>query len=260
MNGSFKRKMLSGRAATGCWLALYSATATEVLAFAGFDCVVIDCEHGPGSALDIPPLLHALRGCATEAVVRVPSLDEAAIKRALDLGVAGVMVPNVRSAKEAAEAAALCRYPPEGRRGLAHGIVRAADYGLSRDGFLERANAEVVTICQIESQAALDSIDEIVATKGVDMVFVGPNDLSADLGFPGEMGHPEVDKALAAVQAAAKSAGTLCGTIPTTSLSAEALYRLGYDLVVGAADVLLLRDAAMMAAGTLRRAADEARG
>ena len=211
----------------GCWIEMFSPIAAEVVAQAGYDFVLIDLEHGPGSYLDAIALMQAIQGRDCAPLMRVPSNDEVALKRALDTGVAGVMIPAVNTADEAAAAVAACHYPPRGRRGMAAAIVRGADYGLRATEYIERAGEELLVMCQIESAEAVENAAAIAGTEGVDMLFVGPFDLSANLGHVGEPDHPEVRAAIARVEAAAKSAGTRLGAIPTPERAPAELVAAG---------------------------------
>ncbi len=236
----------------GCWLEMFSPIVAEVVAQAGYDFVLIDLEHGPGSYLDAISLMQAIQGRDCAPLLRVPSNDEVALKRALDTGVVGVMVPAVDTAAEAEAAVAACHYPPRGRRGMAAAIVRGADYGLRAAGYIENAGAELLVMCQIESATAVENVAAIAGTEGVDMLFVGPFDLSANVGHIGEPDHPEVRAMIARVEAAAKAAGKLLGAIPTPERSAAELVAAGYQLIIADADVLLLREGARASLATLR--------
>ena len=236
----------------GCWLEMFSPIAAEVVAQAGYDFVLIDLEHGPGSYLDAIALMQAIQGRDCAPVMRVPSNDEVALKRALDTGVAGVMVPAVNTAAEAEAAVAACHYPPRGRRGMAAAIVRGADYGLRAAEYIESAGEALLVMCQIESAEAVENVTAIAGIEGVDMLFVGPFDLSANLGHLGEPDHPEVRAKIARVEAAAQAAGKRLGAIPTPERSAAELVAAGYELIVVDADVLLLREGARASLATLR--------
>jgi 2-keto-3-deoxy-L-rhamnonate aldolase RhmA len=249
---TLKTRFGAGQRAIGCWLHLVSPIAAEVVSQAGYDCVMIDLEHGPAGLMDAVQLMHAVQGRDCAPLLRVPANDPVAIKRALDIGVEGIMVPAVNSAAEAAAAVEACRYPPRGSRGLAPIIVRAADYGVGWRDYVERADDELLIICQIETGAAVEAAGAIAALEGVDMLFLGPFDLSASLGHLGAPDHPEVLARIEAVEQAAKAAGVRLGGIPTPERGAEALFAAGYDLVLADFDVLLLRDAARAAVARLR--------
>ncbi len=247
-----KRRISERGPQFGCWLEMFSPIAAEVVAQAGYDFVLIDLEHGPGSYLDAIALMQAIQGRDCVPLMRVPSNDEVALKRALDTGVAGVMVPAVNTAAEAAAAVAACHYPPRGRRGMAAAIVRGADYGLRAAEYIESAGTALLVMCQIESAEAVENVTAIAAVEGVDMLFVGPFDLSASVGHPGQPDHPEVRALIARVEAAAQAAGTRLGAIPTPERSAAELVAAGYELIIADADVLLLRDGARASLAQLR--------
>lgn len=242
MAPDLKARLRDGGPAVGCWLEMMSPVAAEIVAQAGYDSVMIDMEHGPAGYPEVVGLLQAVAASGTAPLVRVPANDPVALKRTLDLGVSGVMIPSVDSAAEAEAAVAACLYPPHGIRGMAPSIVRASDYGRRCDDYIREANDRLLVICQIETAAAVAAVEAIAAVEGLDMLFIGPFDLSASLGHVGEPDHPAVRQAIEAVEAAAKQAGCLLGTIPTEARPLEALLEAGYDLILPAADSLLLRD------------------
>ena len=254
---SHKARLAGGEPAIGCWLHLFSPIAAEVVAQAGYDCVMIDLEHGPGSLMDALALMRAVQGHGCAPLLRVASNDPVAIKRVLDSGVAGLMVPAVDTAGEAQAVVTACRYPPEGRRGMAPAIVRASDYG-ARSDYVETANEETLVICQIETGRAVAEAEKIAAVPGVDLLFVGPYDLSADMGHVGQPDHPAVAERIEAVERAARSAGKRLGGIPTPGRPAAQLFAAGYDLVLADFDLLMLRDAARASVQSLRAAAEGA--
>ena len=249
---NMKQRMSERGPQYGCWLEMFSPIAAEVVDQAGYDCVLIDLEHGPGSYLDAISLMQAIQGRDCAPLMRVPSNDEVALKRALDTGVAGVMVPAVNTAAEAEAAVAACHYPPRGRRGMAAAIVRGADYGLRADEYIETAGEQLLVMCQIESAEAVGNATAIAAVDGVDMLFVGPFDLSANIGHVGAPDHPEVRAVIAGVEAAAKAAGKRLGGIQTPERTPAELVAAGYDLIMVDADVVLLRDAARDSLAKLR--------
>ncbi|WP_193370531.1 HpcH/HpaI aldolase family protein [Pelagibius marinus] len=247
--------MQGGTAAFGYWTELFSPTATEIMAVAGYDCTMIDLEHGAADLGDAVAVMRALGGSGCTPLVRVPANDPAWIKRVLDAGARGVMVPAVNSAAEAEAAVAACHYPPRGFRGMAAPIVRAARYGDDWRGYVRDIAESLLVICQVETQEAVESVAEIVAVDRLDMVFVGPFDLSGSLGRLGEPDHPDVRAAISRVEQAAKAAGCLLGGIPTPERSPKALYEAGYDLVLADIDLVMLREGALAGVTALREAA-----
>ncbi|MDX1782196.1 MAG: HpcH/HpaI aldolase/citrate lyase family protein [Thalassovita sp.] len=221
---AFKTAIAEGRTQLGLWSALRDTGASEMLAGCGFDWIVLDCEH---SARDVQEVLTGLQAMApypVQPVVRVKSLDVAEIKKMLDAGAQSILVPYVQNAEEARLAAAAVTYPPEGLRGVA-GAVRANRYGAIPDYFT-RARDEICLIVQIETREAMDNLEEIAAVDGIDGIFIGPADLAASLGHPGDMKHPEVTAAIAdairRVRAAGKPAGFLSADDELMAMALEA--------------------------------------
>lgn len=228
----------------GCWMSLLSPAAAEVLALAGFDIVLVDLEHGPGTIPDASDMMRAIQGHGAAAMVRVPANDPVFIKRLLDQGPDGVMIPMVETIEEAQAAVAACRYPPRGVRGWAAGSARASLYGFDESYTLQSAN-DLVIACQIESVRAVENIDAICAVEGIDIIFIGRNDLAASAGHLLGLDHPDVEKMVAKIVAAAKRAGKKIGTVPNRTRNSASLFADGFDVVVGPGDIGLLRDAAL---------------
>jgi 4-hydroxy-2-oxoheptanedioate aldolase len=208
---AFKRAILSGRQQIGLWCMLPGSFVTEALAGAGFDWLLLDTEHSPADVLTVLPQLQAAAAYDVSTVVRPASNDPVLIKRLLDCGAQSLLIPYVQSAAEARAAVAAVRYPPDGIRGVA-GLTRASRFGRVQ-GYAQRAEQELCLLVQVETRQSLDAIEEIAAVDGVDGIFIGPGDLSASLGHPGELFHPEViaavEGAISRVHAAGKPAGVL---------------------------------------------------
>lgn len=244
MTASLKQQLRSGQPVIGCWIELMSPLVAEIVARAGYDCVVIDLEHGPGSTLDAIHIMQALQGQGCAPLIRVTDSGQAGLKRALDAGAAGCMVPSVDSLAEAREIVMACHFAPKGRRGMATSVIRASGFGTREVDYLEAAAEETLVICQIETPEGLSEVEAIADLDGVDMLFLGPNDLAASLGHRGQIDHPEVLAASDRVEAAARAAGKLLGAIPTPARPAVALKAAGYNLIMADADTLLLRETA----------------
>lgn len=209
---TLKTALLVGRVQHGLWLAGASPAVAELAGGVGFDWCLIDGEHGPNTVAQMLPQLQALAGTGTPAVVRVAAPEVWMVKQALDLGVQTVLVPMVDDAETAERMARAMRYPPDGIRGMGAVLARASRYGAIAD-YPHSANAQVCLMVQAESAAAVDDIDAIAATDGVDCVFVGPADLSADMGYPGQPDHPEVEAAIDHLIARTVAAGKIAGII-----------------------------------------------
>ena len=239
----FKTALAEGRTQIGLWQALASPIAAEICAGAGFDWIVLDGEHGPN---DVPLLLaqlQAVAGRGAHPAVRVPIGEEWLIKQVLDLGAQTVIVPMVESAEHAARMVRAMHYPPEGVRGVGAALARASGYGATGD-YVTTANAQTCLVVQVESRAALANLDAIAACKGVDGVFIGPADLAADMGHPGNPAAPQVraaiDDAIARIIAAGKAPGILSFDVE----AARGYIDRGVRFVAVGADVTLLAGAA----------------
>jgi len=239
-----KERLREADALYGLWLSMGSETAAEALAHAGFDWLLIDMEHAPNDSADTVAQLRAIAAAhlPTEPVVRLPTSESWLVKRVLDAGARTVMFPNIGSADEAAHAVSLTQFPdertPDGRRGVA-GVVRAAAYGMRRD-YLHGANAQIAVIVQIESAPALDEVEKIAATPGVDCLFVGPADLAASLGHLGDSKHPDVVAAMLRIVAAARAAGVASGIFAMDTAQAKQYRGMGFSFIALAADVIWL--------------------
>lgn len=208
---ALKAALERGEVQSGLWLTQASGAIAEMAGNAGFDWCLIDGEHGPNTLTTIAAQLRALEGTPAQAVVRVPAGDDWILKQVLDLGVQTVVVPMVDTAEQAAQVAAAVRYPGAGSRGMGAALARASEYGAIVD-YVSSANEQICLFVQVESAQAVANIDAIAATEGVDGIFVGPADLSADMGFVGQFDAPEVLAAIDHVYARAKAAGRLVGT------------------------------------------------
>ena len=259
INNRVKRDLKAGRQTVGGWLHLCSSISAEIMGDAGFDWLLIDMEHGPGDYQTLLVQLQALSASRTTPVVRVQWNDPAVIKRVLDLGAEGVMIPLVGNRRECEAAVRACTYPPEGTRGVA-GSHRAAGFGRFAADYWARANAEILVIVQIETPEAVKAIDDIVTVPGVDVAFIGPADLSAALGHLGDPKHPDVQAAIARVETAAKRAGVALGTISRSAEEATTLYGRGYQMVTLCSDASLVAQGAAAAVRGVRAQAGAARG
>ena len=243
---AFKRALKAGKPQIGLWSSLSSSYSVEVIAGAGFDWILLDSEHSPADLENLLGQLQAAAPYPYHAVVRVPWNDMVTIKRVLDVGAQSLLIPYVSTAEEAKAAVANTRYPPAGVRGVA-GTTRATRFGRVKD-YAKRAHEEICVLVQVETQAALDSIEAICAVDGVDGVFIGPADLHASLGYTGEIANPKVkpmiDEAIKRIRKAGKAPGIL------TPNEADAKHWLscgGLFVAVGADVGILARGAEALA-------------
>ena len=207
----FKRALAAGKPQIGLWSSLSSNYTVEVIAGAGFDWILLDSEHSPADIENLLTQLQAAAPYPTHAVVRVPWNDMVTIKRTLDIGAQSLLVPYVSTADEARAAVAHTRYPPAGVRGVA-GTTRATRFGRVPD-YARRAHEQICVLVQVETEPALRNIEAICAVEGVDGVFIGPADLHASLGHPGEVANPKVkpliDDAIRRIRKSGKAPGIL---------------------------------------------------
>jgi 4-hydroxy-2-oxoheptanedioate aldolase len=242
-----KEALKNGRPQIGLWSSLSSNYTVEVIAGAGFDWLLLDMEHSPNDLESLLAQLQAAAPYPTQTVVRVPWNDMVSIKRVLDVGAQSLLVPYVSTADEATAAVSYTRYPPKGMRGVA-GTTRATRFGRIKD-YARRAHDEICLLVQVETDAALESIEAICDVDGIDGVFIGPADLHASLGYPGEIAHaavkPRIDEAVRRIRKAGKAPGIL------TPSEADARHWLdcGALFVAVGADVgILARGAEALAA------------
>ncbi|WP_371227567.1 aldolase/citrate lyase family protein [Roseovarius sp. 2305UL8-3] len=208
----FKSALLRGETLYGCWAGFADTYATEVLATAGFDWLVIDGEHAPNDLRSMMQQLQVLQGRASQPVVRLPMGEAWLIKQVLDVGAQTLLIPMVESAEETRNLARAMRYPPEGIRGSGAALARASQFSSIADYTLT-ANDQMCLLVQVETMAGIEALDEILQVDGVDGVFIGPSDLAADMGYLGKKADAPVQEvirdALARIAASDKAAGIL---------------------------------------------------
>lgn len=202
---TLKEKLRRGLPAIGTWITLAHPAIAEMAAKAGFDWAAVDLEHSAITLRECEDLLRVLDLAGCTPLVRLTSNDPNQIKRVMDSGARGVIVPHVSTAGEAQAAVAAVRYQPGGRRGV--GLARAQEYGADFDGYRRRLEREGVVVAMIESAAGVHNAEQILAVNGIDAYFLGPYDLSASLNLPGQLKHREVEAAIARVREAGKRAG-----------------------------------------------------
>lgn len=239
--GRLRRGIAAGTPMVGTFVGAASPLAGEICAAAGVDWLLLDLEHGAGGEEQIRALVPAAAAYGVPTVVRVESAARIRIGRVLDLGAAGIMLPRLDSADEVAAALRHLRYPPAGDRGVAT-YNRACRFGLD-PAALDRSNDEILGVVQIESVAALGEAGKIAALDGVDVLFVGPRDLSHDLGVPGDLSAPRYLAALDEVRRAAHEHGKACGLLVNDGAAAAQRIAEGWTFVAIGSDSTLLASA-----------------
>ena len=242
-----KRNLRAGKVQVGCWVSLAAPASAEICAGAGFDWVLIDMEHAPNELNLVHQQLLATAAYPASTLVRAPWNDTVMIKRLLDVGVQSLLLPYVQNEEEARRAVAAVRYPPHGIRGVSANS-RANRFGRVKDYFA-RAHDETLLLLQIETRAAVDQIEKMAAIDGVDGLFIGPQDLAADLGHLGNPGHPDVKAAIGEAIDRIKRTGKVPGLLNFNEPEARGWIERGAQFVAITSDQFLLaRETAAVAA------------
>jgi 2-dehydro-3-deoxyglucarate aldolase len=234
---NFRQKLKEGKPLIGTLQALNSPEVTEMLAAAGFDWLWIDLEH---SIIDVEGAQRILQAAGSNCpcVLRVPCGDQVWTKKLLDIGAAGVIIPGVKSAREAAEIVQFCRYPPQGTRSI--GLSRAHGYGMWFDEYVATANQNVAVIIQIEHIAAVNEIEDIVTIQGIDALIIGPYDLSGTMGKTGQVRDPEVQAQVEKVRKVCLDTGMPVGIFTMNPEDVKPLIKKGYTVIAAGIDTIFL--------------------
>lgn len=241
MPQNFRSRLAAGEKLFGTMITLPSPAAAEVLAGTGFDWFFIDAEHGPLGTSEILSILQAVSHRVT-CIVRVPEAAESPIKRVLDIGAHGIIVPQVNTAEQAADVVKWAKYAPLGSRGV--GLARAHGYGSTFADYLGNANDQTVVIVQAEHVTAVENIESIVKVPGIDAIQLGPYDLSASMGKMGQIDDPEVVAAIDRILTVSKQAGLPVGCFGVSPKAVNADIQRGCSLVTASIDTMLLGHAA----------------
>jgi 4-hydroxy-2-oxoheptanedioate aldolase len=247
----FKQKLQQGQWQVGLFVGLASSYSMEILAGAGFDWLVIDAEHSPNNPASVLAQLQAAAAYPVQLLVRPMSHDPALIKQYLDAGAQTLLLPLVDDAEQARQLVRAVRYPPEGIRGVAASLARAAHWTGVKD-YVKHANAEVCLVVQVETRQGLENLDAILAVDGVDAVFIGPADLAASLGHLGDAGHPEVRAAIEDAVTRIAASGKAAGVFVTEQGLARHYRNCGASFIAVGGDTTLLRGAAVKLATSFR--------
>jgi 4-hydroxy-2-oxoheptanedioate aldolase len=240
MINTCKKKLLKGEPAIGAWLSMGSPIAAEIVANAGYDAVIMDHEHGPGDFLNAISLMQAVAEAGPTPMMRVPWNDTVYIKRALDIGVMGIIVPYVQNADEARAAVDACRYPTKGIRGVAPHAGRCSRWGMRLGEYLDAWPKQLLLMCQIETEEAIENIEEIAAVDGVDMLFLGPSDVSASIDHMLDLANPDVIALIERAERKMRKTNKLLGTVIRPGQTLNWTYEQGYDFVIAASDAKLI--------------------
>ena len=240
---NLKQRLKRGETLNGCWLNLGSSLTAEIVGHAGFDWVLIDLEHGAGTERDVLVQLQALESTGAGALVRVESAEPQRIHRVLDMGAEGIMCPKISNAADAQKVVNGLHYPPHGNRGVAK-MVRATGFAQHFDQYYQEARNTILGVVQIETVGVLNHLDAVAEIDGVDVLFIGPADLSMELGIFGQFDHPRFKEALQETVNAAQKAGKSTGILFFNPADYQRYHDLGIRLIACGADATFVAEGA----------------
>jgi len=241
LQNPLRDRLRRGEPAFGTIMSLPSPEAVEIVALAGYDWVLLDGEHGPLGPEQWLAMARACRAAGATAIARVPDHRPKQILQALDVGCLGVMVPQIESVEQAADAVAATRYAPDGTRSLAGGTPAAGWGTVSLQDHVAASNAAVLSVLQIETRRGLEAVDAIARVPGADVLFIGPSDLSQSLGHPGRADHPDVQAAIRRIIEAGRANGVAVGILALTADDVRTYRALGAAMFVDSATRSFLR-------------------
>ncbi len=247
LENTLKAKLKAGEQVLGCFIPIPSPEIVEICALAGFDFVLLDAEHGPIAPESAYPMILAAEAHGCTPIARIGQLDRQVILKFLDIGIAGVMFPQITTPETAETAVSSTRFAPRGNRGLAGG--RSFGYGLaaSAQDLVPQLNDRVLTLVQCEHIDAVANLGAILRIPDLDVLFVGPNDLAQSMGFPGQPGHPDVTRLVdETIIPMAKEHGVALGTVAPDGPAAHRMFERGFNMVGGNAPSLLATAARAM--------------
>jgi len=240
---NLKKRLKQGETLHGCWLNTGSSLTAEIVGLSGFDWVLIDLEHGAGSEKDVLYQLQALEHTPTAAIVRVESSESQRIHRVLDMGAEGIMCPKIANPAGALKVVQGLHYPPDGARGVAK-MVRATGFGQNFAQYYQDAKDNVLGVAQIETVEVLNHLDEVAAIEGIDVLFIGPADLSMELGIFGQFDHPRFKEALKETVNAARKAGKATGILFFNTDDYQTYHDLGIRMIACGSDATFVAEGA----------------
>lgn len=250
---SLKAQLKNNQVTIGTWITIGHPSVVEILSSAGFEWMVLDLEHAPIDFSQAQNLIATIQANGMKALVRVSKNEEVVIKRVLDSGADGVVVPMVKNGAEAKQAVDYVKYPPIGKRGV--GLARAQKYGIGFEEYKEKANNELVVIAQIEHIEAVHNLEDIINTPGIDGTIVGPYDLSGSMGKPGKYDEPDVVEALEKIKQVCKQNNFPLGFHVIQSDVAKLQEKIdeGYTFLAFSLDFFFLGDKAREEMGKLKK-------
>ncbi|HEX3724293.1 MAG TPA: aldolase/citrate lyase family protein [Nitrolancea sp.] len=234
-----RQKLQAGEVVIGCFVGFPSPEVVELCGHSGYDFVLIDAEHGAITPASAYHMVLAAEASGTVPLIRVPHNEPSIILRYLDIGAAGVMVPQVNSAAEARAVVEAVKYHPHGKRGLAP--TRAASYGFGATltEYTEISNRETIVIAQMENIVGVENVPEIIEVPGIDVLLIGPSDLAQSMGYPGQLGHPEVLATIARIRDMCKGSAVALGTIAADAATTNQLIEQGFRVITPSASGLI---------------------
>jgi 2-dehydro-3-deoxyglucarate aldolase len=250
---SLKNKLKTQTVTIGSWITLGHPAIAEIMAKSGFDWLTVDMEHSAITLHQAQQLVQVIELAGCVPLVRVGENNPNSIKRAMDTGAHGVIVPSVNSKEDAVRAVHAVKYPPLGTRGV--GLARAQGYGMEFEKYKEWVNKESVVVVQIESIQAVQNLKEILRVKGVDAFIVGPYDLSGSMGRPGDFNHPDMTSALKRIMKASEGLQIPAGfhVIPPDVDALLAKIKEGYKFLAFSLDTLFLGQSCKKAVESAKR-------
>ncbi len=242
-----KKQLKDGKTVFPLWAGIGSPTLAEAAVYAGWPVILIDNEHGMASLETTVQMVRAVESAGGHVIVRVPWNDHVYLKRILDLGVQSIMIPMISDRESAEEAVAACRYPPHGRRGYAAPVVRASMYGAD-PGYAKDAMGELLLIAQIEHINTIENVPDIADVDGIDLLFIGPNDLAGSMNHFENMTNSEVVRAFEKIEKHVQASSKILGCFPIPDVSLSELQRRGHQFIAAQGDISLFMRAASEAA------------
>ncbi|MGB4439074.1 MAG: aldolase/citrate lyase family protein [Sedimentibacter sp.] len=240
MKNVLKEKLSQGKPVFGTFIMTSGLDTAEIISYAGADCIMIDGEHGSMDLETAGRMISIIKNTKTTPLLRVALNEMSLVKRGMDTGTSGIMIPMINTKEEAMQAVQFCKYPPAGVRGM--GASRAVLFGAGAEEYADyysKANDEVLVIVQIEHYTAVENIDEILSVPGIDIAFVGPMDLSSSMGLQGQLNHPDVQENCLKVIESCKKHNVIPGTMTWTG-GMEQHINMGFKFLLGGIDGAIL--------------------